>query len=257
MAARCQWVKPSTDDVTTMMSSLVQGAVQKDPGGTTKNRVASALTLAVEKVRSAVAQGKRVPLSLTAGVVPPSGHIHTIILAIDISVSSTPNMDLVNKAGFGDLKKEAKEWLKDVASGKQPVDYPIDPDQTTLPYGTDPGYGGETQVDLSTDGSEASYYVPPSPAQAVAPTNVQAIAGLGRIDLEWDVPMNPANSPITYTVYRGTASMTYGTPLATGLIQSSFSDNSVTSGTTYFYAVTATNSAGVSGYSTEQSVKAL
>jgi hypothetical protein len=214
--------------------------------------------MAIEMVSSAIRQGQRIPMSLTPGTVPPGARLHTVVLAIDIMVSSTPNMDLVNKAGFDDLKKAAKTWVDEVEQGKRLVDYPIDPDQTTLPYGTSSGYGGETQVDLSTDGSEATYYVPPSPAQAVAPMSVQAIAGLGRIDLEWNVPMNPANSPISYTVWKGTATGNYGpTPLVTGLIQSSYSDNAVVSGTTYYYAITATNSAGVSGYSSEQSVTAL
>jgi len=44
-----------------------------------------------------------------------------------------------------------------------------------------------------------------------------------------------------------------GTAIATGVITTSYTDNSVANGTTYYYKVTAANSAGTSGYSNEAS----
>lgn len=52
---------------------------------------------------------------------------------------------------------------------------------------------------------------------------------------------------VSYNVYRGTATGVCSgspTPFAKGIVLKSYTDSSVTAGTTYFYAVSALNSAG-------------
>lgn len=250
MAGRIKWVVPTAGDVTALMSSIVQTSVTKDPNG--QSRSASCLALVVEQVQGAVRTGNRVPLSLTNGSVPPSGHIHTVVLAVSLMVSSTPNMTFAVKDEFGNQVKDAKDWLERVRKGEQAVDYPTDPDQSTLPFGGGLGYGGEMSVDMSTDGSQQTYYKPPSVGQALPPENLQATAGEGSVDLEWRAPNNPASIPVRYSVYRGTASGTYDpTPIVTGLAQTSFTDTDVQGDTAYFYVVRATNSSGDSPNSNE------
>jgi fibronectin type 3 domain-containing protein len=54
---------------------------------------------------------------------------------------------------------------------------------------------------------------------------------------------------VTYNVYRGTVSGGPYSLLSSGLTSTSFVDNSVQSGSTYYYVTTAVDSAGQSGYS--------
>jgi fibronectin type 3 domain-containing protein len=68
-------------------------------------------------------------------------------------------------------------------------------------------------------------------------TSLSATGGTGQVALSWTAP---AGSPImTYNVYRGTsAGGEAATPIASGLTTTSFTDTSVTSGTTYYYEIT-------------------
>jgi len=80
-----------------------------------------------------------------------------------------------------------------------------------------------------------------------APDSLAATASDGKVDLSW-----PASTGATsYTVQRATASGGPYTNVATGLTGTTYSDTSVTDGTTYYYVVTATNSVGTSGTSIE------
>jgi hypothetical protein len=88
------------------------------------------------------------------------------------------------------------------------------------------------------DGGEPS--VPPA-----APAMLLASPGDGAVPLRWQASFGAKS----YTVKR---SMAIGGPYATiasGITGSSYTDRSVTNGTTYHYAVTATNSAGTSANS--------
>jgi hypothetical protein len=80
-----------------------------------------------------------------------------------------------------------------------------------------------------------------------APDSLTATAGDGKVDLSW-----PASSgAASYTVQRATNSGGPYANVAAGLTGTTYSDTSVTNGTTYYYVVTATNSVGTSGASIE------
>ena len=82
------------------------------------------------------------------------------------------------------------------------------------------------------------------------PTGLAATAGSGQVALTWSSTSNAA----TYNVYRGTsAGGESTTPITTGLTGTSYTDTSVTNGTTYYYKVAAVNAAGTSGQSNEAS----
>jgi Fibronectin type III domain len=89
----------------------------------------------------------------------------------------------------------------------------------------------------------------------LAPTGLAASGGNGQVALSWTAPSSNGGSPITgYNVYRGTtAGGESGTPVATGVTGTTFTDTGLTNGTTYFYTVAAVNAVGVSPQSGEAS----
>ena len=94
---------------------------------------------------------------------------------------------------------------------------------------------------------------PPGDGPPGAPTGLSAQAGDGSVSLSWTAPSFDGNSPITgYRVYRGTS------PAGETLLQSvgpgtSFLDDTVTNGTTYYYKVSAENALGEGPQSVERS----
>ena len=83
-----------------------------------------------------------------------------------------------------------------------------------------------------------------------APTGLAATGGNATVSLTW----SGSSGATSYNVYRGTSSGgESGTPIATGLTGTSYTDSSVTNGTTYFYKAAAVNAAGTSGQSNEAS----
>ncbi len=82
-----------------------------------------------------------------------------------------------------------------------------------------------------------------------APTGVTATAGDGQVSLSW----NGSSGATSYTAKRATTSGGPYTAVASGLGGTQLTDTSVTNGTTYYYVVTATNSAGESNPSSEVS----
>jgi fibronectin type 3 domain-containing protein len=72
------------------------------------------------------------------------------------------------------------------------------------------------------------------------------------VTLNWNVDAGATS----YNVYRGlTAGGEGTTPYATGLTVTTFTDNAVTGGTTYFYYVTAVGTGGESAGSAEVSAQ--
>jgi predicted phage tail protein len=116
--------------------------------------------------------------------------------------------------------------------------------------------GGIQTVSYFTYVNGVSYHVnwlsasqtPPSP-----PQNLQASAEDSAVNLSWSAPSNNGGSPVTsYNVYRGTSSDTETLLTQVGNV-TSYNDDTVTNGQTYFYTVTAVNSVGESAQSNEAS----
>ncbi len=84
-----------------------------------------------------------------------------------------------------------------------------------------------------------------------APQNLTATAGASMVTLDWDA----VTDATSYNVYRGlsTGDLSSKVLLASALTATAYADTVVTSGTTYFYQVTAENSDGESNGSAEVS----
>jgi subtilisin family serine protease len=90
----------------------------------------------------------------------------------------------------------------------------------------------------------------PAPAPA-APTNVKATAGNARVVLTWTA----AAGATSYNVYRRLARGTYGSPLKSGITSTTYTNSSLTNGTTYYYVVSAVTNGVVGPASAEVSAK--
>jgi fibronectin type 3 domain-containing protein len=87
-----------------------------------------------------------------------------------------------------------------------------------------------------------------------APGGVTATGGPGQVSLSW----NGSTGATSYNVYRATTPGGEGsTPFRTGLTATTFTDPGLSSGTTYYYQVTAVNGTGESGSSSEVSATPL
>ncbi|MFL6350524.1 MAG: RICIN domain-containing protein [Bryobacteraceae bacterium] len=85
-------------------------------------------------------------------------------------------------------------------------------------------------------------------ATPAAPTGLTATAGNSQVTLAWGA----SSGATSYNVYRGTTSAAEGTaPIASGITGTTYTDNGLTNGSTYYYTVAATNSAGTSSQSNE------
>ena len=102
----------------------------------------------------------------------------------------------------------------------------------------------------STPSNEVSE-TPQAPAKPGAPTGLTASGGNGSVALSWAAPLG--STVTSYNIYRGTASGGEGTTAIATSTSTSFTDSTVTNGTTYFYKVTAVNTAGEGPASNEAS----
>jgi fibronectin type 3 domain-containing protein len=85
---------------------------------------------------------------------------------------------------------------------------------------------------------------PPPP-----PTGLSATPGNAQVTLSW----NASTGAASYNVKRSTASGGPYSTIATGVTTTSYTNTNLTNGTTYFYVVSAVNSAGESGNSKQAS----
>ena len=84
-----------------------------------------------------------------------------------------------------------------------------------------------------------------------APSGLAATTDGSQVILDW----NDALNATSYSVYRSaTAGGPYGSAIATGLGTSTFTDATVTTGSTYYYVVTASDASSQSGNSAESSI---
>ena len=84
-----------------------------------------------------------------------------------------------------------------------------------------------------------------------APTGLATTTDGSEVVLDW----NDALNATSYSVYRSaTAGGPYGTAIATGLGTSTFTDTTVSTGSTYYYVVTASDASSESATSSEKSV---
>ncbi|GGA05073.1 hypothetical protein GCM10008018_58850 [Paenibacillus marchantiophytorum] len=84
-----------------------------------------------------------------------------------------------------------------------------------------------------------------------APLTLSAIGGDSIVNLEW----SPSVGATGYNIKRSTTIGGPYTTIATSVTQTTYADTTVTNGTTYYYVVTAVNSAGESINSNEASAK--
>ncbi|MGA2031633.1 MAG: fibronectin type III domain-containing protein [Thermoguttaceae bacterium] len=85
------------------------------------------------------------------------------------------------------------------------------------------------------------------------PSGLTATLAGSVVNLSWIAPSADPSVSLAYNIYRSTTSggETGTVPIATGLTSTSFSDNTVLAGTTYYYEVTAVDAGGESGPSNE------
>ena len=209
-----------------------------------------------------------------AGTSPQSGEAGATPTAVQATAPSAPQ-SLAASAGSLTVRLS---WSAPSSNGGSPVT------GYNVYRGTSPGGEGSTPVATNvtttsftdtgrTNGTTYYYYTvaavnavgtsprsgeasaTPQAAVPSAPTGLVASAGNASVVLSWTVPNSDGGSPITgYNVYRGTApGGEGGTPVATNVASSSFTDTGRTNGTTYYYKVAAVNAAGTSPQSGEAS----
>jgi len=100
---------------------------------------------------------------------------------------------------------------------------------------------------------DGSIGTPAGPRAPDAPPTLTATAGTGSVALNWTAPTSNGGSAITnYRIYRGTASGGESLLVTVGNV-TSYNNTGLTSGTTYYYRVSASNAAGEGKLSPERS----
>jgi len=97
--------------------------------------------------------------------------------------------------------------------------------------------------------------IPAPPNPPSAPSSPLAIAGVGSITLTWSAPASNGGAAVTgYKVYRASSAGGEGSiPITTVGVAYSWTDPGLATGSTFYYKITASNSAGEGGRSVEVS----
>lgn len=169
------WITLAGDDLWKIISRPVLEKANEDVNGGTKekddfnatldNRATEAVRMAVAAIRAAIENGRRTPLSLTAGSIPPEAERPALNIAAYDLTSSPPSLQQVLLFEGGvysprqNLYKEAQDWLNKVRTGDIVVVEPTDPDTDNTPAPIRWGdYSGTStantagKYDLTTDG---------------------------------------------------------------------------------------------------------
>jgi fibronectin type 3 domain-containing protein len=93
---------------------------------------------------------------------------------------------------------------------------------------------------------------PNAPNSPPSPPTLTATAGTATVGLNWTVPASGSSAITGYKVYRGTASGAETVLNTVNSSTTSYNDNAVIAGTTYYYQVTAVSSIGESSRSAER-----
>nr|WP_246027810.1 MULTISPECIES: glycoside hydrolase family 6 protein [Paenibacillus] len=101
----------------------------------------------------------------------------------------------------------------------------------------------------STNSTQASATPQAGVTAPAAPASLTATAGNGQVSLTWSA----STGATSYNVKRATTAGGPYTTIATGVTATSYTNTSLTNGTTYYYVVSAVNSAGESANSTQAS----
>jgi fibronectin type 3 domain-containing protein len=167
---------------------------------------------------------------------------------VDLDWDDNSEPDLASYSLYRDTS--SGEPYGQIASGVASSDY----SDSSVTNGTT-YYYVVTAVDTASNESGYSNEAGATPEDTTppaAPTNLSAIGGDGVVDLDWDDNSEPDLD--SYSVYRDTSSGGPYAQIASGVGTSDYSDSTVTNGTTYYYVVTAVDTASnESGYSNEAS----
>ena len=183
------------------------------------------------------------------------------ILFLDGIVPVTGSLAIpVREENYGDHRTSflASEFQFDYNGHK--IRIPVNAGQLTFIYGSTPvSYNFQTNgvydVQFSSDWNQImSVNGQPVTASAPsAPQNLKTTAGDAQVTLSWSAPLSDGGSAITsYDVYKGSASGAETLYATTGNVLA-YTDIAVANGQTYYYKVTAVNSAGESEPSNEAS----
>ncbi|MFN2614053.1 MAG: fibronectin type III domain-containing protein [Actinomycetota bacterium] len=121
------------------------------------------------------------------------------------------------------------------------------------------GSGGNSGTAKATIAAQSggfglfSAFDPSGPTAPSAPT-LSGTAGNASASLSWTTPSDGGHAITNYKVYRGTSSNAESLLTTLGTVNS-YTDTSVTNGTTYYYEVTAVNDVGESARSNEVALK--